>query len=273
VSDFTVGVEHEWSDVDRWAAIPEHLGKWSTEDYTIVNSDGHANDPTGTTWRWGGEINTTPTATAEEQVEIMEQLKSLLSPVVNYKSNLHVHVGNIPGSTDVDVVKGMAGYLRAQEAFVYAHVDPIPRPVTEDPLEIKRWRRNLVSHHYSLPPARYDELMRATTMQELHEAHAFPTKNGGRAWHLAPRPGMNLRSLQKHGTIEFRHFYGTLDPTELRDAVRWCRELVMVAHAYAMHGDALSADRLYKNGAPWRFPRMLPFDAALQRGFEATKVK
>ena len=44
---------------------------WNDKDNTIVNSNGVANDPLGKLCKYGGEINTKPTSTVEEQVEII----------------------------------------------------------------------------------------------------------------------------------------------------------------------------------------------------------
>lgn len=285
----TVGVELEWADVDRWKEIPPHLGKWSVEDYSIVNSDGHANCPTGETWRWGGEINTRPTSTPDEQASITESLVYLLDPAVNFKCNLHVHVApsvDLRDQENLQVLKDVAAYLRESEAFVYSVVEPLRslQPTSAefpDPDELigatKRWRRNLTSHQHSLPPQRYVEMMAATTTQDFKDAMAPPTKNGGRAWHVAPRPGMNLRSLWKHGTIEFRHFPGTMSPDEVRDAVDWCQKLVDAAVLRATLSSDIRvqtpSEIYYREERAWMFPKFVRYDHKLALGFEMTKWK
>lgn len=270
----TVGVELEWADVDRHATIPEHLGSWNNQDYSIVNSDGHANCPTGATWRWGGEINTRPTETAAEQDEIVRQLSALLSPTINYKCNLHVHVAAPRLLEDLELLKSTAQRMRKAEPFVYSVVEPLPRPTAEefpDPEElkgaVKRWRRNLDSHQHSLSDERFAEMMSARTHQEFKDAHAAPTVTGGRAWHIAKRPGMNLRSLWKHGTIEFRHFPGTADPEEIESACSWC----LLFTQAAIDGQ-LSPREIYESRS-WRFPTFRRYDHWLAKGFEATRFK
>lgn len=270
----SVGIELEWSDVDRHTTIPEHLGKWSTEDYSIVNSDGHANCPDGTTWRWGGEINTRPTKTAHDQAAITAKLVKLLRPTMNYKNNLHVHIGASFLLDDLPLLKLVAFRMRAAESFVYSVIEPLEKPTPEEYPDyeewkgaVKRWRRNLQSHQHSLSDERFDELMAATTVQEVKDAHAAPTSSGGRAWHIAKRPGMNLRSLWKHGTIEFRHFPGTIDPVEVESACSWCLEFF---HDYVL-GEA-TLEEIYGRRT-WYFPKFRRYDHKLQLGFEATKFK
>jgi hypothetical protein len=270
-------MEHEWADVDRRCLLPTHLGTWSDQDYTIVNSSGHANCPTGRTWRWGGEINTLPTESAAGQAEIVRQLVEFLDPkpVVNHRSNLHVHVKpDVDLLSDVHTLKQVARYLRRSESFVYNVLEPIPRPTeSEYPSTsdmcwaVKRYKRRLVSHHYSLPLSRWMELLSATTVDGVKEAHAAPTRNGKRAWHIAPRPGMNLRSLWKHGTIEYRHFPGTLDPVEIESCAEWCLRFTQAAI-----DDGPEADELWRQ-REWRMPRFVACDPALERGYHETKFK
>lgn len=282
----TVGCEHEFADVDRWVEIPSHLGKWSTMDYSIVNSDGHGNDPTGVSHQWGGEVNTVPTDTPGEQaailVELLEHFRQTGHPaVVNWKCNLHVHVKpDLAWHEDVELLKRFASYLRAAEPYVWEVVDPLPKPTRADHVNpddlagaVKRWRRNLTSHHYSLPSARWGEMMEARTLQEFRDAHAAPTQAGGRAWHIAPRPGMNLRSLWKHGTVEFRHFFGTLDPDEVECAVRWCQLLTDAAVDHAVRDHWIEPETIAAAHGPWKFPRARPYDHRLQQLFDVTKWK
>ena len=101
---FTYGCEHEFADWSVDSKLPEGC-LWNHDDYTIVNSNGIANDPKGKLWRFGGEINTRPTSSIEEQCDILSQLKMLQpTPKINYRSNLHVHV-RVPGlKNDLELV-------------------------------------------------------------------------------------------------------------------------------------------------------------------------
>ena len=267
----TYGLELEWADVDRWAELP--IGTWATTDNTIVNSDGHANSPDGSTWRWGGEINTVPTDTTDGQVVQARVLAEILRPTINYRCNLHVHVGVDP--IDVDFARHLLRFVDRWQDDVFALVDPIPKPTRDDypdPEHYKgamtRYRRRLVSHQYRLPAARVDEALAATTLDEFFDAHAPPNRSGGRSWHLAPRPGINLRSLRKHGTIEFRHWPGSADPDEIADALLWCQRFVH----HAMYGTDPTETYRQALTRPWRFPTFRPYDHNLELGYRATKA-
>ncbi len=269
----TIGMELEWADVDRHAEIPPELGVWNNKDYTIVNSDGHANSIDGTTWSKGGEINTTPTDTAQEQALIVEKLAKLLNPTINYRCNLHVHVEpSVDLTQDVNTLKKVAVYLREAEPFVYEHLEPIRKPLEGDYLSdemykgaMRRYRRSLVSHHYRLPDARWEELLEAETPKEVYEAHAPPKWDGGRMWMIAPRPGMNLRSLWKHGTIEYRHFPGTADPKEIEDSCEWAMQFTQAA----IDGQP-SVQALY-NSRNWMIAKFRLYIHELEVRYQETK--
>lgn len=282
LSDITIGLELEWADVDRHATIPEELGRWNTQDYSVVNSDGHANSPDGTGWRWGGEINTRPTAQLDEIHTIVARLEEHLDPTINYKCNLHVHCRDMVRFgelvRDVEKLKRFYYYLSHNAPFVYSHVEQIVPPDPDQFPDLaayngaaRRYRRNLDSHQHQLPPKRVAELLAATTPEEFKDAHASPMANGNRAWHIAKRPGMNMRSLWKHGTVEYRHFPGTADPVEAMFAAKWCQLFTEEATSYAFGEAHKSAAQLYEAHAPWTFPQFRPYDHKLQLGFDKTR--
>jgi len=270
----TVGLELEWADVDTRTPISPELGAWNHNDYTIVNSDGHANDPRCTRWFFGGEINTAPTTTAHDQAGIVGELAALLQPIINYRCNTHVHVKpDIDLTRDVNTLLRVAKFFRAAEPFVYKNLEPIPVPERRDYESEeafagakKRYRRRGVSHHYRLPEARWEELVAATDPLQVYDAHAPLMGNGRRGWHIAPRPGMNLRSLWKHGTIEFRHFPGTADPEEVESCAQWCLSFVDIAL------DGGSVEELYRSRT-WKVPAFRPYVHTLELGYLATTYK
>jgi hypothetical protein len=269
----TFGVELEWADVDRRIEIDPSLGSWDFKDYTIVNSNGRANDPTGE-YPIGGEINTRPTNSVDGQVEIIKKLSEILSPVINYRCNLHIHVGIKGFPESLESLKSVARYLRDGEEFVYEFVEPIPKPSrdefqTKDDFmgAMKRYRRRLVSHHHSVPDARWKEMMESKTIDEFMSAHAPLSKNGTRAFHITPRAGMNLRSLEKHGTIEYRHFPGSSDHKEIKSCLEWAG-----LYTTAALGAGWSPAEIY-NSQDWNFPQFKQYNHALETGYQRTKYK
>ena len=80
--NFTWGMEIEWGDVDRRLEIPAHLGSWEYAETDIINlKEPYKNvccDPLGLEPPFGGEINTKPTKTWQEQVDRYFELEQYL---------------------------------------------------------------------------------------------------------------------------------------------------------------------------------------------------
>lgn len=276
-STFTYGVELEYADMKFGTPLPEGCA-WNTKDNTIVNSNGIANDPQGKLWQFGGEINTRPTNTVEEQVfvvrEILDSLRvSGYPPVINYRCNLHIHV-RVPGlSQDLESCKKLLRFnmQNAQEAF--GVIEHIPLPThSEYPTKeafdgaMKRYKRRHRSHQYMLPKSRTDAMLAATTVHEFYEEHA-PLTEKGRMWFFSPREGINLRQMwEETETIEFRHFPGTIDLVEMESCIRWCREYL----DNALNDGGLSPRELYMIGTPYCFPDFAHYDYELECGYQLT---
>ena len=97
VKKWTYGVELEYGNCDRRIKDLPDGATWNSLDNTCVSSTGIANDPQGKLYSFGGEINTRPTTTADEQVEHIAKINKFLrdngpAPIVNYRSNLHIHI-------------------------------------------------------------------------------------------------------------------------------------------------------------------------------------
>lgn len=232
----TFGAEHEWGDWPLDRPLPVGYGR-DTHDNTIVNSNGIANDPTGRLYNYGGEINTPPTDSAEGQVDCLWELRDLLpEAVVNYRSNLHVHV-RIPSlREDLSALKQVQRYIHANLRTALAVVEPLMRPMeleyattVEFEGALRRWRRRRVSHQTLLTPDRLARQLSAGTIDEFFRWEPPEDKQGRPLWHCQPRLAVNLRQLKETDTVEFRHFPGTLDANQMRAAVTWCQDFLEAA--------------------------------------------
>lgn len=230
---WTIGAELELADVERDTPLPGR-SVWDRQDYTIVNSNGVANDPTGRVWRFGGEVNTEPTDSVEAQVEVIDRVLRACSPepTVNYRCNFHVHL-HVPGlASDVDAIKRLLRYATVHGPEAFALVDPLPRrptfqeyPDEEERLGARRrWMRRSQSHHATLSATQLAEALAATTPGEIRAAHAAKDQHGRPQYHLAARCAVNARALWESPaqTVEFRHFCMSLHREELSNAMRWC---------------------------------------------------
>ena len=267
LANVTFGMELEFGDIWRNRVLPEGL-TWNTKDYSVVSSTGVANDPKGLAYARGGEINSVPTTTIESQLDAFERLIAAnLSPAINHRTNLHLHV-RVPGlSEDLNVLKTLLLYIDANQVEIYNAIEPIPVPVrTECYSEehykgaLKRYKRRKVSHQYAVPTARVTEILSANTVQEFYDAHSKLQGDGKRAYGLTTRAGINLLQLKETDTVEFRHFTNTLDVAKLQSCFEWVARFIPAALDNAPVPELLNA---YK----YTFPEFVPFDYHMERGY------
>jgi hypothetical protein len=259
-----IGLELELPDIDTSIPIPSKIGKYDMEDFTIVNNNGLANDPKKKYILIGSEVNMTPTETVDEMIENIQELYSLVETKTNYKSNLHVHI-SVPGlAQDYKKLKKLISYTFEFGGYIMSQIDPLPTPTSE---EMKKRIQHLKkSHQYEYPKSYQERILNGTTWEEIRDAHQ-PIKNGRRLTHLVKRCGINIRSLWDNGTVEFRHFFGTDNIEQYRDAIEWCKLYIDNAIGDQKHPDWLLSQK------DWNFPKMSPFDINLQKGWEYTNLE
>ena len=232
----TFGAEWELGNFDTRTsmvdgAILDH------KDNTVVSSTGIANDPKCELYQFGGEILARPCDSPEELAEHYGiVLDSLPNAIVNYRSNLHIHV-RVPGlSEDLEACKKLLRYVNTfqQQAFDIVETIPTPDPAQLSPERyewaLKRMKRRKTSHQHKLPEKRVTAMLAATTVQEFYEEHAHRDKNGKPAWFQCPRAAINMRQMwEDTNTIEFRHFPGTTNLKEFESCVRWVQDFMIAA--------------------------------------------
>lgn len=273
-NEWTFGTELEFADVYRFNPLPEGA-KWNKLDNSIVNSNGIANDPSGRVYQYGGEINTKPTRTIEEQLNHIESVINILNPkpIINYKCNLHFHI-RVPGlDQDLDTCKHLLKFNHKYMEQIRTLIDPLEIPNKEMYPEHdeyigakKRLLRNKHSHHYLLPPKRYEKVLNSNSIEEFFESH-FAHKGKLRLVFMSPREGINIRQLWdgEVDTIEFRHFFGTLDMLEYKSGLTWCYEYLNSALNTGEEPKSI----LERN--KWmKFPKQKRFNLKLNNGFELT---
>jgi hypothetical protein len=278
VKGLSCGCEHELADISLDVELPVGYGR-DTKDYTIVNSNGIANDPSGKLYRFGGEINTPPTSSVEGQVEVLHEILRLMpNAKINYRSNLHVHV-RWPGlREDLTLLKRVQRFIHATMPRLLHWIEPIPRP---DPLEylslngeyagaMRRYKRRKVSHHTLLTQSRLEKQLKAESVDEFFKLEVPLTKDGLPMWHLQPRLCVSLRQLLQTDTVEFRHFPGTLDGNELRHCVKWCvgfLEAAVDGTAGAVLTCEASARYINRHS---KFPKFRPYDHIQELKYRST---
>ena len=269
---WTYGAEHELGDWDRRKGIPPSFGI-DERDVTMVNSNGIAVDPKGKMYPFGGEFNTPPTHSPEGQAEALKIIKAMHpEAVVNYRSNLHIHI-HIPGlSEDLEKLKSLGRFNCLWARKVLPLVEPIPEPTEEEYATEeayqgarRRWRRRRKSHHTVLSPQRVTRQLQAKTVQEFHDFGVPWSKEGKPLPFCQPRCAINVRQLLETDTIEFRHFPGTLDPEELLTCVEWCRDYLQCWKAGKNPRSHFHMHYLYR-----KFPEFLPYVHWMEVRYRAT---
>lgn len=237
IEDWSNGVELEYGNFSVKSPLPEGA-KINTLDNTVVSSTGIANDPKGELYEFGGEINTKPCFTIDDQINHIEEINRNLcpTPLVNYRSNLHIHI-RVPGL--IDDLASLKKFLRyvvtyQEQAFDIVEQIPVPDPRVLSPevyeWALKRMKRRKKSHQHKLPQKRIDAMLAAKTPQEFYEEHAHRNAKGEPAWFQCPRAGINIRQLfEETQTIEFRHFPGTTDLYEMKSCIQWCYDFMDAA--------------------------------------------
>lgn len=265
---WTFGAELEWPDVDVRRELPEGWA-WSRTDYTVVGSDGVANDPLRKLWFRSGELNTPVCASPEELTERTAEVRAELKPGHNYRSNLHVHIGK-PDGWEVPELKQIADYTRRLLPGALKMMDPLNGLFTglTDEEEIRGAKKRMAhserSRHFFTADARHEVRMQATDVEGMLQAEVPIARNGRALWHLASREAVNLRSLRKHGTIEFRCFAGDEEDRHVWAAASFVRDWVTAA---------LNGLEMFELPYFYDLPVQAPFSLKLERGWEWTNFQ
>lgn len=272
---WTFGCEFEWADVDRRVVLPSELGTWDKRELDVHNTDGTAYFHS----HIGGEVLTTPVSSPEELADQTVELVALLNPKLTYRCFTHIHIA-VPGLVDdLDALKSLLRFATRNQRYINENIAPIvdAGPIEdwdsrEDWMAARKWQRQ---QEYwmskTFEPPRLEEMYEATTFKEFYEATFTPNKTKtSRLWWAGCRPGVNFRSLKKHGTLEFRFFWGSTDPHEV-----W--SMADFAKSYLQSG--LIGDDLEgwyptaKIERGWQFPDPLPFIPWQERRWQETRKK
>ena len=270
-SDFTYGMEIEWGDVSRSFSIPENLGSWEYSERDIVNLRApYANvcaDPLGETPPVGGEINTKPTRTWQEQVTRYFELKDLFdangtSPTVGVTAHTHIHC-RVPGlKNDINALKKLTKYVKENQATAIEHVYGF---FEHNQMKGAKGSKMYLKFDGGRPMPDYmsDNILNlATDFDSFIKMHAAG-KDGvsmGRPFRFA----INMYALKHIDTVEFRLFRGTLDKVELESCFRFVEDFLDAAL-----NDGPSVAELISNNN-YKFPPM-QWDLAQFIGWEKTK--
>lgn len=235
-NSFTWGYEVEWGDIDRRLSIPEHIGKWEYAETDIVNLCEPfryvACDPLGKEPYMGGEVNTKPTKTWQEQVDRILELKKFFeengnTPTASCINHGHVHVF-VPGlKEDLISLKKLIAYIKANQELTIERVYGF-----YDHPQMKKAKGATMYLKYDggriMPDYMCDNIINlATDFESFIKLHAAG-KDGvsmGRPFRYA----INTYCMKHTGTIEFRCFRSTTKRKQLEDQCRFAEAFVDAA--------------------------------------------
>jgi hypothetical protein len=129
---------------------------------------------------------------------------------------------------------------------------------------VKRCWRRRVSYQTLLAPKRVARQLTATSLEEFLRLEPPQSKDGKPLYHCQPRVCVNLRQLLKTGTIEFRHFAGTLDENILMTCFVWVHRFM---HHALSNGDF---NELLEEFKFEKFPMFLEYNHELEKRYRAT---
>lgn len=235
-SKFTYGMEIEWGDVPRSFSIPDNLGSWEYSERDIINLrqpyEYVCADPLGESPPVGGEINTKPTKTWQEQVDRYFELQKLFEdngtpPTVCTTCHTHIHC-RVPGlRDDIDALKRLTKYIKDNQHTAIEHVYGFYE--TNEMKGAKGAKMYLkFDGGRPLPDYMSDNIInKATDFDSFIKMHAAG-KDGvsmGRPFRFA----INMYALKHIDTVEFRLFRGTLDRKQLESCFRFVQDFLDAA--------------------------------------------
>jgi hypothetical protein len=235
-SKFTWGYEIEWGDIDRRLTPPEKLGKWEYAETDIVNIHEPfkyiACDPLGEEPYMGGEINTMPTHTWQEQADRVMELHDFFvangnKPSASVVNHGHLHV-YVPGlKQDVASLKKLVAYIKAnQKDTIEACYQFYESPQMKSCKGAKMYLK--LDGGREMPDYMSDNIINlATDFEHFIKLHAAG-KDGvsmGRPFRYA----INTYCMKHTGTIEFRCFRSSVKREEIEAQFRFAEKFIDAA--------------------------------------------
>lgn len=233
---FTWGFEIEWGDITRSLHVPEHLGKWEHAETDIVNLNGKyrglACDPLGLEPPVGGEINTKPTKTWQEQVDRIFEIYDFFKangddPTASCVNHGHLHV-YVPGlKDDIASLKKLVKYIQENQHQV---IDRCYQFRLHPNMSMAKTAKTYLKWDGGRPMPDYmcsNIINLANNFEDFIRLHAAG-KDGvsmGRPFRYA----VNTYCMKHTGTIEFRCFRSSVDRKEIEDSFKFVEKFIDAA--------------------------------------------
>ena len=257
--NYTYGIELELADIDTTKVLPE--GCSYSSDFDIVNSNGVAVDPSKKVITYGGEVITPPMNSIESSIaKVSEIFDTFPESNINHRTMVHIHISWDGLRDDLDAMKKILTYQAVNGMKI---IEKIWNHTKDPKMNRRAWAFQIYDASV-MTGYKYEECLKAQTVEEFRRAHAL-TKDGSINWRLTRRHAVNLYSLFKHGTVEFRHFFASKDLYE----IRCCFEFVTKYIEEAL-GSRRPIEEVFAENTHWKFPKESPFSEELENGWQNT---
>ena len=289
VEDFQYGTELEFGDIPKQEGIiPSELGSFEYCEGDIINLDPSRHGAAHPKGDWGGEINTVPSLSVDEQVDKIMSIIDLFEdmdcsgPTISHRAHTHIHV-HIPGLIeDLDMLKRVTQYVYDNQEDFLSEVYPFDERAFDRVVAVDTIFGDIDHVTVKAQPlpsaARYlrtdggkrmaywvnERAQAASSFEEYIKGFCSGESRRG----MPLRYGINLYCLKHTKTIEFRCFRGSLDEDEIHAAFDAVQLFL---------GEAVKENpRAWKDvqGRPHEieYPPMT-YDEADEQAFMNTKVK
>lgn len=276
----TYGAELEipdWNCLTETEKIEKLGAKRNTVEQDICNNSGVSNDPTLQTCIFGGEINTKPTDSIEEQVQHIMDIYKNITYKLNYSVGMHLHI-RIPGlKEDLNQLKQWSQWLIENQTNYSSRVI---EPIVESDLETsyffeypedlklfkKRYTYRKQNRYRKLRESTYGLQMASSTPREWYESLFIRNKQNKPIWHTGYRPFINVFQLFNGDvdTVEFRGFNMSDNPDELLECFKICQAVVDCVYDNVKFED-ISFDIN-------KLPKTMRFDPRLEKLYKFTRI-
>lgn len=266
-----VRAEMEWPDAHT-VVLPAGW-RWSATCFSIVNSDGLANDPQRRLVRYGGQLHTPAAPGCDQLAELVAPMFTRLGPIPNYRAAMRVAVKVPQLREDLPLLKRISDFTVEHLPRLWSQIDPLD-PLLDlgglaTPVERRAAAARLTaairSRHYLMPMRAHAQRMAATTMAAF-TAQATTVTPDGRVLPVPLREAVDVRHTPRAGWVVLRCFAAPADAAQLRAAagfaVGWLRHALDEA-------DPTQLSRLVASWSPG-LPRQLPYHHGLEMGWRHT---
>lgn len=219
----TYGTELEFADWNCVECTPklEAIGaQRNLKELGIFNTSKVSVDYTLKTCIYGGEINSKPTDTIENQILHLQDIwKALDKLTTNHTTHLHLHIA-IPG------IKEDVKALQTLQKWCFKHQDYLVSLFEKDVINAGGKGKSLTREKglriRKFSNEKYQRGQNAKTPLEFYNSNFSLNKKGENINYTFARQFINIFQLWQTNTIEFRMFSQTDDLKLIKNAFEFC---------------------------------------------------